>query len=156
MKKKLLAFLAILFSFALAYGQDNLVINFVDHSNVAVAFSNIQKITFNNDNLLLKTTSGTENSYLLDNIAFITFLNETGIKQFNETVDVNIFINSFGEIAVETPHQLYKLTVFDLAGREVAITTQSKLNVNFLNTGIYILQVITDKGLVSKKFIKNR
>ena len=151
-----LLLLAILFSFATAKGQDNMLIHLTDNSTVSVAFGNIQKLTFQNDNMLLKTVNGTTNSYPLDNIASITFLNETGIVQYSETIDVNIFINSFGEIAVETPHQILKLTVFDLVGREVAATTQSKFNVNFLNTGIYILQVITDKGLVSKKFIKNK
>jgi len=155
-KKQLLPFLAILFSFAIAQAQDNLVINLVDNSKVTVAFSNIQKIMFDNDNLLLKTVTGTENSYLIDDIASITFLNNVGIKEFTETIDVNIYINSSGEIMVETPHQIKQLTVFDLTGRQVAITAQSKLNVNFLTTSIYILQVVTDKGIVSKKFIKNR
>jgi ribosomal protein L22 len=30
------------------------------------------------------------------------------------------------------------------------------MNVNFLPTGLYILQVATDKGFVTKKFVKNR
>jgi hypothetical protein len=155
MKNRLLPFLAILFSFAVAKGQDAMVINLVDNNSVTTPFSHIQKITFNNANMLLHATGGATNSYLLDNIASITFGTGTGIEQYSEPVDINIFINGFGEIVVETPHQINKLTVFDLTGREVAITTQSKLNVNALNTGIYILQVATDKGLVSKKFIKN-
>ena len=155
-KKITFILLALLFSFATTKGQDNMYIHLTNNNTISVAFNNIQKLTFQNDNMLLKTVTGTTNSYHLDNIAFITFLDESGIAQYPETVDVNIFINSFGEIAVETPHQILKLTVFDLAGREVAATTQSKLNVNFLNTGVYILQVATNKGSVSKKFIKNK
>jgi len=157
MKKQfLLAFLAILFSFVIAKGQDNLVINLADNNSVTVALSHIQKITFYSDNLLLKTITGMENSYPLDNITSITFLNEVGIKQFTEeTIDVHVFVNGSGEIIVETPHQIRKLTVFDITGKQVTMTTQSKLNVNFLTTGMYILQVVTDKGIISKKFIKN-
>jgi len=229
-KNVLLTFLAILFSFAIAKGQDNLVINLVDNSSVTVAFSNIQKITFDSDNLLLKTTTAT-NSYQIDDITCIlfdpfiitasasangtinplgtvnvtlganqtftftpaigyriatvlvdnvnnptaeangyytfenvtanhtidvTFIDEVGIEQFTETIDINIFINNFGEIIVETPHQIHLLTVFDFTGRQVAMTTQSKVNINSLSTGIYILQVATEKGLVSQKIIKNR
>jgi hypothetical protein len=156
MKKKLLLFLAILFSFAITQGQNAMLIKLVDHSNITVPFSNIQKITFDSNNLLLKTTGGSVNSYLLDNIANITFITGSGIEQFTEIIDVNIFVNGSGEIVVETPYQIHKLTVFDLTGKEVVTGSQSKLNVNFLNTGIYILQVTTEKGLVSKKFIKNR
>jgi len=155
MKKLLLTFLAVLFSFAVLKAQDNLIINLVDNSSVTVAFSHIKKIAFNNDNLLLKTII-TTNSYPLNTIASITFLNEVGIKEFSKTINIHVFVNGIGEIVVETPHQVNKLTVFDLTGRQVAIGTQNKLNVNFLTTGIYILQVATDKGLVSKKFIKNR
>ena len=154
-KNVLLTFLAILFSFAIAKGQDNLVINLVDNSSVIVAFSNIKRITFNNDNLLLIATTATT-SLPLDNIASITFIDGVGIKEFAETIDVHVFVNAAGEVVVETPHQIHQLTVFDLTGRQIATTTQSKLNVNFLSTGIYILQIATDKGLVSKKFIKNR
>ena len=155
MKKLLLTFLAILFSFAIAKGQDNMVINFVNNSNVSIAFDNIQKITFDGDNLLLKTTTAT-NSYPLNNIASITFIEGVGINEFTETIDIHVFVNASGEVVVETPHQINKLTVFDITGRQVSTGTQSKLNVNFLSTGIYILQVATDKGLVSKKFIKNK
>jgi len=156
MKKKILTFLAILFSFSMVQGQNQLVIHLVNNSSITTAFSDIQRITFQNDNMLLKTTSGTENSYLLDNIASITFLNNVGIEVLTDPIDINFFVNSSGKIIVESPHQIHTLMVFDITGRKVAENTQSTLNVNFLNTGIYILQVATDKGLVSKKFIKNR
>ncbi|MDR2971779.1 MAG: T9SS type A sorting domain-containing protein [Bacteroidales bacterium] len=156
MNKKLLTLLAILFSFAIVNGQSSMYINLADHSSVSVALSNIQKITFDSNSMLLKTTGGTVNSYLLDNIASITFFSGTGIEQFADPVDIHIFVNGSGEIVVETPHQINQLTVFDLTGRAVAAGIHSKLNVNFLSTGIYILQVATNKGLVSKKFIKNR
>ena len=157
MKKNLLAFLVILFSFVIVKGQDNLVINLTDNNSITVGLSQIQKITFDSDNLLLKTITGTESSYMLDNITSITFLTEVGIKQFTEeTIDVHVFVNGSGEIVVETPLQISKLTVFDLTGRQVAASTQSKLNVTFLTAGIYILQVTTDNGIVSKKFIRNR
>jgi hypothetical protein len=157
MKRKIiLAFLAILFSFAIAKGQNQMVINFIGSASVSTAFSNIQKITFDDDNMVLKGKNGAENSYQIDNIASITFLHKIGIREFNETIDVNIFVNASGEIVVESPYQINKLTVFDLIGREMAISSQSKMNVNFLNTGVYILQIITNKGIVTKKFIINK
>ena len=153
--KNFITLLVIIFSVATLKGQDNMVINLVDHSSITTAFGNIQRITFGNNDLLLKTKDGAVNSYLLNNIASITFLEGTGIENFTETIDVTIFINASGEMVVESPYQINRLTVFDLAGRQVAISAQSNLNVNSLNTGVYILQVATDKGTVSKKFIKN-
>ncbi len=154
-RKKILTLLAILFGFAIAHGQNVFVVNFTDNTKVAIPFSSIKKITFNSNNMLLRTNAG-ENSYSLDHIASITFLDEeVGIKDFTETIDVNIYVNASGEIVAESPHQINQLMVFDLTGRQVATSSHKKMTVNFLPTGIYILQVITDKGLVSKKFIKN-
>jgi hypothetical protein len=90
-KNFLLTFLAILFSFAIARGQNQLVIHLVDNSSVTTSFSDIQRITFQSDNMLLKTTSGAENSYMLDNITSITFLNKVGIEVLTEPVDINFF-----------------------------------------------------------------
>jgi hypothetical protein len=145
-----------LFCFAIANCQNVFVINLKDNTSVSTPFSNIQWIKFNGDYLLLKSTTGNENSYLLDNIVSVTFSDEIGIKEFTETIDVNIFINVFGEIVAESPHQINKLIVFDLTGRQVAISSQSRMNINALPSGPYILQVDTDKGFVNKKFIKNR
>ena len=152
--KKFLTFLAMLFSFAIAMGQNQLVINLTGSPSVTIPFSNIQIITFDADNMLLKTNNGI-NSYMLENIASITFLDGVGIEEVKEVIEVNIYINSYGEIVVESPHQINQLTVFDITGKQVALSTQIKMNVNYLNTGIYILQVVTNKGIVSKKFIKN-
>jgi hypothetical protein len=105
--------------------------------------------------MLLKTSQG-ERSYPLENIASITFLEETGIHESAETIDVNIYVNASGDIVAESPHQINRLTVFDLTGKQVAVSEQSRMNVNFLPTGLYILQVTTDQGFVAKKFVKNR
>jgi len=155
-RKKTLTFMAILFSFAITNGQSTMLINLADHSTVKTPFSNIQKITFNTDEMLLKTNTGTENRYLLDDITSISFINELGIQNLKEVMDINIYINGFGEIVVESPLQINQLTVFDIMGRQAAISSQNKLNVNALPTGVYILQVATNKGLVNKKFIKKK
>jgi len=72
-KQLLLTFLAMLFSFTIAQGQNGIVINLIDNSSVSTAIRNIQKITFDANNLLLKTTSGNENSYPLGDVDSITF-----------------------------------------------------------------------------------
>jgi hypothetical protein len=153
-KTKLLIFLAFLFSFAIVHGQNVFVINLNDDTTVSTPFSDIQEISFNDDKMLLKTVSG-ENSYSLDAIASITFLEEVGINENPNPIDINIYVNASGEIVVESPHQINQLSVYDLSGRQVALSSQNKLNVNFLPTGLFILQVATDQGYVSKKFIKN-
>jgi len=134
--------------------EDMLIINGFDIAYM-IPISIIQKIKFIDNNLLVKTTDGNENSFPLDDIVSITLHTEVGIEELIDVIDVDIFINSFGEIVVESQLQIHKLTVIDLLGREMATSSKCKMNVNSLSTGIYILQVVTEKGLVNKKFIKN-
>jgi len=149
------ALMVFLLSTFILQAQNTMVINLTDHTKVKNSIDNIQRITFNGDNLLLKHYTGSEKSYPLANIASVTFINETGVKEAEGVTGVNVYVNGSGEIVVESPHPITQLTVFDLTGRTVALGSQNKMNVNFLNTGIYILQVVTDKGIVNKKFIKN-
>jgi len=134
--------------------QNTLVINLNGNPSEKIPFSNIQKITFDAENMLLKTNTGT-NSYPFDNIKSITFLDDVGVKEVEGVTGVNVYVNSLGEIVVESPHPITQLTVFDITGKQVAWSTQNKMNVNYFNTGIYILQVVTEKGVVNKKFMKN-
>jgi len=71
-----ITFLAILFSFVITQGQNVLVVNLNDNSSVSIPFNTVQKITFDSDNMLLKTTNGGENSYPFDDVASITFLEQ--------------------------------------------------------------------------------
>jgi len=155
--KFLISFLAIIFCIATAKGQDNVLINLANENNVTVAIDNIQRITFDGDNMLLETINGNENSYSLDDIIFITFIDEEmSIKNVAENIDISIYINASGEIIVQSLYEINKLTIFDLEGRELAVSTQSSLNVNFLNVGVYLLKVETNRGALTKKFIKTK
>ena len=156
--KILTAFLAILISMATLKGQDNMVVNITGNLDVTVEIVDIQRITFEGDNMLLKTVAGVENSYWLDDIAFITFFDESqnSIKAITQDVKISFYVNIAGEIVVESPYPINQLIVFDLSGRKLAVSAQSNLNVNFLDAGVYLLKVETEKGIVSKKITKNR
>ena len=158
-KLKILITVIVMFNLiAIAKGQDNMVIHLAGNNNVTVAISDIQRITFNGNNMLLKPRNGSANSYLLDNIASITFLNgSTGVaKEIGKDIEVKFYLNSNNEIVVESPYSITELTVFDLTGKTVTTTFSSPVNVNSLSTGVYLLKIETSEGTVTKKFIKNR
>ena len=156
--KNLTPFLAMLFSIAAVKGQDNLIIHLVPDSSVTVAIGDIQRITFNGENMLLKTVNGNESSYLLDDIACITFLDVPDepnvIRDVTENIPVKIFINEQGIITVESASEIRMLTVFDIAGKTITSTNRNNIDVSFLSTGTYLLRVETTQNTVTKKFIK--
>ena len=154
--KFVITILAIIFSIATLKGQDNMVINLVGSSNVTIAIDDIQRITFDKGNMLLKTVNGAENTYLLDDITSITFLDDpSAIQDTPKNIELNVYVNAYGEIVVESPYRINRLTVFDLSGKQLTTSAQSNLNVSFLSTGMYLLRVETTEGTVTKKFIKN-
>jgi len=158
--KQLIMVVAIMFGIATTNGQDKLVIHLVNNSDVAVEINKIQRITFSGNNMLLKPVTGDEQSYHLDNITGITFLDDPSDicekQNVDKNIEVNVYVNSSGELVVESPHLITGVTVFDLTGRTVKTTRQSLVNVNSLSMGVYLLKVETHQGTVTKKFVKNR
>jgi len=154
-KKILITLLAIVFSIAILKGQDNMFIHLAGSNDVTVAINDIQRITFDGDNMLLKTVKGAENSYLLDNIASITFRGEqTAIEDVAKNVELNVYQNASGEIVVESPFQINRLTVFDLNGRKLSVSTQGRVNVNSFPKGLYLLKIETSEKVITRKIIK--
>ena len=159
MKKieQIMLFIAIIFSVATAKGQDNMIIHLANASDVTIAIHDIQRIMFNGDNMLVKKITGTEQSYLIDNIALITFSNDLSVIQGKpDNIDVNFYLNSAEEIVVKSPYPVTRLVVFDIHGRTVKTANCSHVSVASLSTGVYLLRVETVQGIVNKKFTKNR
>jgi len=158
--KILISVMVMLFCITTTKGQDSLKIHLVDNSDMIVALDDIQRMTFNNNNMLLKPVSGVEQSYLLDNIAVITFLNTPddpdGIGEFSKNIEVNVYLNSSGEVVAESSYPITGLTLFDLHGRVVNTTNLSHVNVISLSKGVYLLKIETSAGTVTKKFVKTR
>ena len=158
-KKILLSFLVILFSITTSKGQNKMVIHLVGSNNVTVAMKDIRRIEFQDNNMLLKTISGTENSYPLDDISLITFETKPSViceMPNAENIEVHFYLNSNGEIIVETQAEIRMLTVFDLTGKVMTSARQNSISVASLSMGTYLLKVETNKGTVTKKFVKNR
>ena len=87
---------------------------------------------------------------------------EEGISD-NETVAINIYPNPTHDIlTVESENLIREISVFDQMGRLMAVvetrcttSLQCVVNTSALHTGIYILKVVTDRGIETTKFVKN-
>lgn len=76
-----------------------------------------------------------------------------------QLVNLNIYPNpSTDVINVSYPTSIENIEMFDLTGRKIFSKSVSEkeiqLNISHLNSGIYILNIKTDEGIGSKKFIK--
>lgn len=86
-------------------------------------------------------------------------------KEFPKSVPVGVFskkatfsialypIPASDLMKVEIPvgHQLVSMELLDLMGNSLSLSTGSSMNVSLIQTGVYLMQVVTDKGAVSEK-----
>lgn len=84
-----------------------------------------------------------------------------GIDEQANNIILSLYPNPVNnQMTIEIEEQIGTITIMDVMGKTIPIaigtitTTNNTINVSGLTKGIYFLQVQTDKGLVSKKFIK--
>lgn len=78
-----------------------------------------------------------------------------GIKGHESDNSVRIYPNPAQNILhIESENTIKKVSVFNMVGQNILNTNEETLNISNLTNGIYMLKVETDKGTVTKKFIK--
>ena len=66
--------------------------------------------------------------------------------------NLNIYPNPANEyIHVETNCELQRIDVYDVTGKLMISSTKTEINVSDLESGIYFVNILTDKGCVTKK-----
>ena len=82
---------------------------------------------------------------------------KTGISE-TETGKINLYPNPVkDELTIENGElTINKITIADLSGKSIQQIngSQKQINVSALSSGIYFVKIETDKGVVTKKFIK--
>ncbi len=72
------------------------------------------------------------------------------------TINFNLFPNpTNNELNITTNENVESIVIYNLLGEVVQTETKSKFSVEQLTTGVYTIQVKTNKGIGTKRFIKN-
>src|SRR5690554_1986794 len=99
-----------------------------------------------------------------DNYSGAAFIDDVNINYGSLSVQEEtlnswaIYPNPVKDILyMERLDQVKSYVIYDVAGRKLEQfhNTTKQINVSHLSNGVYLLQIHTDKGQVSKKFIKN-
>ena len=161
MKRIFLLKFGLLMSLSVAVAQttDGLLVHPANGSAVqGTALNNIQRLTFDGNNLSVENTNGTVANYILTDIAKLTFGDITITNIDNpaaqSAIDVNVYFTPEGELVVESPAAVKSLALFAIDGKSVLRNNSTSISLVSLPTGIYILLIETQQGNVSKKIIK--
>jgi hypothetical protein len=63
----------------------------------------------------------------------------------NPTLDV---------VFLDTPQKINSVEVFNLLGKRVLTTTDKNISLKHLNSGVYLMQIATERGRITKRIIK--
>ena len=125
---------------------------------VATNLSNVRHLTFSGANAVVTHSLGA-NSYDLANVKKLTFANaeQTAVKPLTSNFDAVAYCNAAGNVVVECSEEILSLALFDVNGKKIsaALAPTSSLNTANVPAGVYILQIQSTQGVITKKIIKN-
>jgi endonuclease I len=129
-----------------------------------IAYSNVvQTITIpninieNNVSIVIDGNSSSSNRVKFDDLSWTCYAS-LGVNDYNLS-NIKIYPNPISKnyFSVKT-NQPLKVEIFDILGKSILKThvdsNNSKIDVNPLTKGLYLVKLISDKGSVTKKIIK--
>jgi WD40 repeat protein len=167
MRKNLFFGILLLFMPALYAGQ----VLKVHESDISPSFDysleEIRRITFSDGQLLVFPIDGTYQNHTLSTIRKITFGEKLKSDPKPTSVSDNpvdeqavvAYITPSGEMVVKSGAEMLSLALYDISGKRLMHTSASSnstsLSVTGIPSGVYLLQITTEQGIVVKKIIKS-
>ena len=154
MKKLVSVTLLFLCPFVYAQAQEALHVQKADGTVLSSSLVSIQRITFEEDVLVMITSEG-EYRLPLDNVEKITFSDSSSAI---ENVNTNsIQINKSGnQLIIESDNAMEQLYLVDVSGKVIVSDRLSSVNttsISLPNSGVFVLFLKTSKGYIAKKVI---
>ncbi|XMO85400.1 T9SS type A sorting domain-containing protein [Algibacter sp. AS12] len=138
-------------------GQTDEVINNNNWGNQAVISAAIDaSAATTSENIFLVFRSTTPGLTSLFNLHTVQFSVASLSVNHVDAIDANIYPNpTKGIVTVESNFNDTKVTVYDLNGRSLLKTTNSRVDISKYAAGMYIFKVETSNGQVVKRILKN-
>jgi hypothetical protein len=107
----------------------------------------------------LAESSSWTNTINLEGFTYFNYSENKNIVLATDTYNTyklaNLYPNPIkNTLFIESANNLKKITIYTVLGKLVIETTQTTIDVSSLKSGIYLAQVLTDKGMEVKKIIK--
>ncbi|MFM9988620.1 T9SS type A sorting domain-containing protein [Flavobacterium sp.] len=86
-----------------------------------------------------------------------TCLNLSNNDFENLTNELEIYPNPVGDkLHINTPEEILNVALFDINGRIINNTLiNNTIDFSNISNGVYLIKIVTDKGIINKKIIKN-
>lgn len=169
MKTFSIAFLLLILFSSYSYCQQEFIhFHFNDNSTSVFSIEEVQKIDFDNDQLILHQTNGTVVSWDIDVIDYYSYNDDvTGIESATENkLSMSVFPNpSSSQLHINynlLSNQEAVLTILNVEGKVIEIfnlnqvsKSTKQIDVSAYPAGQYFVRIDGAKFSLSKRFIKN-
>lgn len=156
MKTYVIALLLFLFlcPYVYAQAQEALHVQKMDGTEQFASLVTIQRITFEEDVLVMITSEG-EYRLPLDNIEKITFNDNSSAIENVNTNSIQIS-KSGNQLIIESDNAMEQLYLVDVSGKVIVSDRLASVNTTSItlpNSGVFVLFLKTSKGYIAKKVI---
>lgn len=146
--------------FTTVYGQGRIYVHTVDGNQQKFLLSDIDKLTFPGDNMLVTFKKTSLKNYPIPEIRYCNFkfVSDWNINHMNYVIRIfpNPIINNF---RIESSLEISKIIIYDVIGQKleeiIADSNVIQLQLNNYSRGVYLLQMMTEEGIFSEKIIKD-
>ncbi len=97
------------------------------------------------------------NAAIITNTVSTTVVENLGVDEFGLDRMIQLYPNpASSSLQVKTSKTIFfeKANVYSTLGKRIIETKQNQINLETLSAGIYLVEVVTDKGSVTKKIVK--
>ena len=100
------------------------------------------------------------NTPIITNMVSTQFVDDLSINEYDKSRTISIYPNpTTGVLNIQknTTLELNEINIYNLQGKKLLNFSENldKINIEDLSSGIYLLQLQTDQGLINKQLIKN-
>lgn len=146
---------------AVSMAQGRLYVHNIDGKQQSFDLNGIRKLTFPAKNMVITFNSVPSKSYDLADIQYCNFKFIPGWQLISKPgIAISIYPNpTVDKLILECSIDMSKIILSDIAGRKVMLvlpkTTGAILQMGNFSSGVYILQIFTDRGIIVQEIIKN-
>ena len=146
---------------AVTQAQGRLYVHNIDGKQQSYVLNGIRKLTFPVENMVITFNSVSSKSYALADIQYCNFRFIPGWHQIvGPGIVISIYPNPTDDkLIIECSEDISKIILSDIVGRRVMLvlpkTTSTILQLGNFSSGVYILQIFTNSGMIVKEIIKN-
>jgi len=77
------------------------------------------------------------------------------INELNNTMNIDLYPNpTSSNIQVSTDEKIDVIHIYNFSGRLIKSTSETIIDVTDLTSGVYHMNILTEKGLINKRFVK--